>query len=96
MDSVAVIVLTNLSNTPYEGLTANIAIMYAPQLKTAPRLPAYYSGCPEITLPVPIATPTTLPGTMMAFTAWQRGQVQGRSSAGPSGVHPSIRTFACP
>jgi len=36
---LSVIVLTNLSDTPYEGLVANIAIMYAPQLKTAPRLP---------------------------------------------------------
>jgi hypothetical protein len=36
---LAVIVLTNLSNAPYEGLTANIAIRYAPALATAPRLP---------------------------------------------------------
>jgi Beta-lactamase len=37
---LAVIVLTNLTNAPYEGLAANIAITYAPQLRTAPRLPA--------------------------------------------------------
>ena len=37
---LAVIVLTNLTNAPYEGLAANIAIRYAPQLRTAPRLPA--------------------------------------------------------
>ncbi len=36
---LAVIVLTNLSNAPYEGLTANIAIRHAPQLATPPRLP---------------------------------------------------------
>ena len=34
-----VIVLTNLTNAPYEGLAANIAIRYAPQLRTDPRLP---------------------------------------------------------
>ena len=37
---LTVIVLTNLSNAPYEGLAANIAIRYAPQLATTPRLPA--------------------------------------------------------
>ena len=37
---LTVIVLTNLSNAPYEGLAANIAIRYAPQLKTAPGVPA--------------------------------------------------------
>jgi D-alanyl-D-alanine carboxypeptidase len=37
---LTVIVLTNLSNAPYEGLAANIAITYAPQLRTDPRLPA--------------------------------------------------------
>jgi D-alanyl-D-alanine carboxypeptidase len=36
---LTVIVLTNLSNAPYEGLAANIAIRYAPQLATTPRLP---------------------------------------------------------
>ena len=34
---LAVIVLTNLTSAPYEGLTANIAIRYVPELKTAPR-----------------------------------------------------------
>jgi D-alanyl-D-alanine carboxypeptidase len=34
---LAVIVLTNLTNAPYEGLTANIAIRYVPELKTDPR-----------------------------------------------------------
>ena len=37
---LTVIVLTNLTSAPYEGLTANIAIMHVPQLKTAPRPPA--------------------------------------------------------
>ena len=37
---LTVIVLTNLSDTAYEGLTANIAIHYAPELRTAPRQPA--------------------------------------------------------
>ena len=37
---LTVIVLTNLSNAPYEGLVANLAIMYEPQLRTAARLPA--------------------------------------------------------
>jgi hypothetical protein len=32
----AVIVLTNLSDAPYEGLAASIAIGYAPELKTQP------------------------------------------------------------
>ena len=36
---LTVIVLTNLTNAPYEGLAANIAIRYAPQLRTDPRLP---------------------------------------------------------
>jgi CubicO group peptidase (beta-lactamase class C family) len=35
---LTVIVLTNLANAPYEGLTANIAIRYVPQLKTTPVL----------------------------------------------------------
>jgi CubicO group peptidase (beta-lactamase class C family) len=34
---LTVIVLTNLSDTAYEGLTANIAIHYVPELRTAPR-----------------------------------------------------------
>jgi CubicO group peptidase (beta-lactamase class C family) len=33
---LAVIVLTNLTNAPYEGLAASIAIRYAPELKTPP------------------------------------------------------------
>ena len=33
---LTVIVLTNLTNAPYEGLVANIAIRYAPELKTVP------------------------------------------------------------
>ena len=37
---LAVIVLTNLTNAPYEGLAANIAITYAPPLRTSPRPPA--------------------------------------------------------
>jgi hypothetical protein len=54
-----------------------------------------YSGRPCATIrPVPNATPTTLPGTMIAFAAWQRGQVHRLFSVGRSGVHPSIRTFA--
>ncbi len=34
---LTVIVLTNLTNAPYEGLSANIAIRYAPELRSAPR-----------------------------------------------------------
>ena len=37
---LAVIVLTNLTDAAYEGLTANIAIRYAPELRTTPGLPA--------------------------------------------------------
>jgi hypothetical protein len=33
---LAVIVLTNLTNAPYEGLAASIATRYAPELKTPP------------------------------------------------------------
>jgi hypothetical protein len=33
------------------------------------------NGRPEITYPVTIATPTTLPAALMVFAAWQRGQV---------------------
>jgi CubicO group peptidase (beta-lactamase class C family) len=36
---LTVIVLTNLSNAAYEGLTANLAIRYVPQLKTTPAPP---------------------------------------------------------
>jgi D-alanyl-D-alanine carboxypeptidase len=36
---LTVIVLTNLTNAPYEGLAANIAIAYAPQLKTVSQTP---------------------------------------------------------
>ena len=32
--ALTVIILTNLTNAPYEGLAANIAIRYVPQLKT--------------------------------------------------------------
>ena len=32
---LAVIILTNLTNAPYEGLAATIAIRYAPELKDA-------------------------------------------------------------
>jgi hypothetical protein len=38
----------------------------------------------------------TLPLTLMAFAAWQRGQVHTLSSIGRSAVHSSIRTLACP
>jgi D-alanyl-D-alanine carboxypeptidase len=34
---LAVIVLTNLTNAPYEGLAANIAVRYVPELKTTAR-----------------------------------------------------------
>lgn len=34
---LTVIVLTNLTNAPYEGLSANIALSYAPQLRAAGR-----------------------------------------------------------
>jgi D-alanyl-D-alanine carboxypeptidase len=34
---LAVIVLTNLTDAPYEGLVANIAIRYVPELKSVPR-----------------------------------------------------------
>jgi CubicO group peptidase (beta-lactamase class C family) len=34
---LSVIILTNLSNAPYEGLSANIAIRYVPELRSAPR-----------------------------------------------------------
>ena len=34
---LTVIVLTNLSDAPYEGLAANIAIQYVPELRTPPR-----------------------------------------------------------
>ncbi len=34
---LTVIVLTNLSDAPYEGLAANIAIRYVPELRTSPR-----------------------------------------------------------
>jgi D-alanyl-D-alanine carboxypeptidase len=37
---LTVIVLTNLSNAPYEGLTANVAVRSVPQLATTPRAPA--------------------------------------------------------
>jgi CubicO group peptidase (beta-lactamase class C family) len=40
---LTVIVLTNLSDTAYEGLTANIAIHYVRELRTAPRQPALNS-----------------------------------------------------
>lgn len=33
---LTVIVLTNLSNAPYEGVAANGAIQYVPELKRAP------------------------------------------------------------
>ncbi|HTH00049.1 MAG TPA: serine hydrolase domain-containing protein [Vicinamibacterales bacterium] len=33
---LTVIVLTNLTNAPYEGLVANVAIRYVPELKTQP------------------------------------------------------------
>jgi D-alanyl-D-alanine carboxypeptidase len=36
---LTVIVLTNLTNAPYEGLVANIAVTYVPQLRTTPGVP---------------------------------------------------------
>jgi CubicO group peptidase (beta-lactamase class C family) len=36
-ERLAVIVLTNLTNASYEGLAANIAIRYVPELRTAPK-----------------------------------------------------------
>jgi D-alanyl-D-alanine carboxypeptidase len=37
---LAVIVLTNLTDAAYEGLAANIAVRYAPELRTSPQVPA--------------------------------------------------------
>src|SRR5688572_7771429 len=54
------------------------------------------NGCPEITYPVAIATPTTLPAALMVFAAWHRGHVHRSSSVGRSVAPSSIRTFACP
>jgi D-alanyl-D-alanine carboxypeptidase len=40
---LAVIILTNLTDAPYEGLAANIAIRYVPELRNVPRQAAPFS-----------------------------------------------------